>query len=71
MKKVFLMISVVALCACSKEWECTVTTDHTIMGETFHSESHITFTGKKDEMEAFEATGTKDTPGLKQTTVCH
>lgn len=71
MKKVFLMISVVALCACSKEWECTVTTDYTYMGETIHSESHTTFTGKKDEMEAFEVKGTKDTPGLQQTTVCH
>lgn len=70
MKKVVLIFSVLALCACSKEWDCTVTTDHTYMGETFHSESHTTFTGTKEEMEEFEVTGTNNTSGLTQTTVC-
>ena len=71
MKTKFLMISALALCACSKEWDCTVTTDHTYMGETFHSESHTTFTGTRDEMEAYEAKGTKNTSSLKQSTVCY
>jgi hypothetical protein len=71
MKKVAVILSALALCACTKEWKCTITTDHTYMGETLHSESHIKFTGTRDEMKSFEANGTKDTPGLKQTTVCH
>lgn len=71
MKKVAVILSALALCACTKEWECTVTTDHTYMGETVHYESNTTFTGTRDEMKVFESNGTKDTPGLKQTTVCH
>lgn len=70
MRKVVLSISALCLVSCSKEWKCTITTDQTYLGYTSHSVNTVTFTGTKDEMEAYEAKGTKNTPTLTQSTVC-
>lgn len=72
MKKSMLIIaSALVMVSCSKDWNCTVTTDQEYMGQTSHSENQVTFTGTKEEMEAYEVSGTKDYPNLQQTTVCH
>jgi len=70
MKKVAVILCAIVLGACTKDYKCTVVTDQTYLGSTFHSEVEVTFTGTKDEMEAYEAKGTKDTPSIKQVTTC-
>ncbi|HPH46259.1 MAG TPA: hypothetical protein PKU83_04580 [Chryseolinea sp.] len=70
MKKVAVIMCALVLGACTKDYKCTVVTDHTYMGSTFHSEATVDFRGTKDEMEAYEAKGTKDTPSVKQVTTC-
>ena len=56
--------------ACTKDYKCTVVTDHTYMGSTFHSEATVDFRGTKEEMKKYESDNTKDLPYLKQTTTC-
>lgn len=63
-----LLVLVAMLCSCSKEWECTITTE----SDTYYNQHTITFEGTKEEKEAYEASGTKEIsyPPATQTTVC-
>lgn len=71
MKKQILIVSLgLALTACSKEWECTITTDQTYMGNTSHSVTNTTFTGTTNEKEDFELSGTHSSNSIQQNTEC-
>jgi len=60
MKKQILIIATAALilAGCSKEWNCTVTTDYDYLGAPQHTETQTTFTGTTNEMHAFEDANT-------------
>jgi hypothetical protein len=50
MKKAILILGIIILSSCSKvkDWKCTTTVNGNVVGNT-------TFTGTKEEMEAYES----------------
>lgn len=55
MRKVILILSI-AFFGCTKEWDCTITTDVEYMGDTSHIVTHTTFHGTTAEKNDFENT---------------
>ncbi len=68
MKKI-LIIAILGLASCSKEYTCTVTTET----ETYTLKNDVKFNGTKKEMKQFEEDGTLTFNyfgEVKQTTKC-
>lgn len=65
MRKIVFILAL-ALTGCTKEWNCTITTDVVYLGDTTHITTHTTFSGTKDEKNDFENTLTPN-----QTVECH
>lgn len=53
-KRMAAGLCIALLTSCTKEWNCTVTTDADIYGETYHIVSHTAFHGTKKEKNEFE-----------------
>ncbi len=68
MKKALILLSIsIVLSSCTKVWKCDIETK--INGQTI--DSHVNFTGSKDEMKEYEALGTSTNSSYSQTTKCH
>lgn len=66
MKTIKLIVLGLLITSCTKEWSCEITT--TVGGN--EQVGHYILKGDKDDKEAFEQSGTKETSMYTQTTVC-
>lgn len=66
-----LLVGLMLVGSCQKEWQCTVVTDHVYLGQNYHSENTQTLYGSKEEAEAFEEQNTKSSAGFTSTADCH
>jgi hypothetical protein len=58
MKKIILLLSVIALTGCSKDWNC-----HGVIISPYDTQEYdFVFHGTKEEMEAWEESSTYSTP---------
>lgn len=61
-----LILCIALFSSCTKEWNCTITTDTEIYGQTHHIVTHTTFHGTTAEKNDFE-----DTKTPNQTVECN
>ena len=58
MKKTILILSILALTSCTKDWRCEVETTSTYVNSTYE----IDFRGTTEEKNEYEQDGTMSTP---------